>query len=95
MRLRKGTSSNRSVASKALNQQEEVSAISKIEETEVDEEFEEMKEDIQRATQEAEMLKQQMAKTNSASSQKKKEHDAMGMASPPSKPFNPNQDLDV
>ena len=50
MRLRKGTSSNRSVASKALNQPEEVSAISKIEETEVDEEFEEMKEDIQRAT---------------------------------------------
>ena len=46
MRLRKGTSSNRSVTSKALNQPEEVSAISKIEETEVDEEFEEMKEDI-------------------------------------------------
>ena len=51
MRLRKGTSSNRSAASKApTNLPEEVSAISKIEETEVDEEFEEMKEDIQRAT---------------------------------------------
>ena len=46
MRLRKGTSSNRSMASKQLNQPEEVSAIEKIEESVIDEEFTEMQSEI-------------------------------------------------
>jgi len=57
MRLKKGTASNRSMNSKAINNQEElVSAIDKIDESVIDEEFEEMKGEIAKATLEAEKL---------------------------------------
>ena len=63
MRLKKGSASNRSISSKIKNEENElVSAIDKIEESIADEEFEEMKTEIQRATKEAEELKEEMAK---------------------------------
>ena len=65
MRLKKGTSSNRSMNSKLQTQPEDISAIDRIEESVVDEEFEEMKGEIQRATREAEELKAELAKQSS------------------------------
>ena len=46
MRLKKGSASNRSMASKQRAPEEEFSAIDKIEESVIDEEFEEMKGEI-------------------------------------------------
>ena len=52
--------------SKLQTQPEDISAIDRIEESLVDEEFEEMKGEIQRATREAEELKAELAKQSSA-----------------------------
>ena len=74
MRLKKGSASNRSMASKQRAPEEEFSAIDKIEESVIDEEFEEMKGEIQRATKEAEELKAEMdrAKGETPSARKQK-----------------------
>ena len=53
-----------------------------------------MKSQIQKATNEAEKLKSEMAKTNSAQSQKRQTNNSVGTASPPSKPFSPVETLD-